>query len=160
MAFGGAPDLRTAAHEAAHVVQQRGGVQLSAGVGKTGDVYERHADAVADRVVQGRSAEDLLSAAAPPQGAWQGAFNMQRMVQCLGESLDKPLSEGAETPGHGAMDPATHNIEADNRGATDQRRYTVEQYLEMWEAERGRKMTDKEKTTLARGCIGIKPPTI
>lgn len=60
VAFGGAPSLHTAAHEAAHVVQQRAGVSLSGGVGQSGDRYEQHADAVADRVVQGRSAEDLL----------------------------------------------------------------------------------------------------
>ena len=60
VAFGGAPDLHTAAHEAAHVVQQRAGVQLAGGVGAAGDAYERHADAVADQVVAGRSAEPLL----------------------------------------------------------------------------------------------------
>ncbi|MBL8621198.1 MAG: DUF4157 domain-containing protein [Myxococcales bacterium] len=60
VAFAGAPDLHTAAHEAAHVVQQRAGVQLKGGVGEDGDPYERHADEVADRVVAGRSAEDLL----------------------------------------------------------------------------------------------------
>ncbi len=61
VAFKGAPDLHTAAHEAAHVVQQRQGVNLQGGVGKSGDSYERNADAVADAVVQGRSAEGLLS---------------------------------------------------------------------------------------------------
>lgn len=54
------PDLHTAAHEAAHVVQQAQGVNLYGGVGKAGDTYERNADEVADRVVQGKSAEDLL----------------------------------------------------------------------------------------------------
>ena len=58
--FGGAPDLHTAAHEAAHVVQQAHGVSLYGGVGQVGDRYEQHADAVADRVVQGKSAADLL----------------------------------------------------------------------------------------------------
>ncbi len=58
--FGRKPDLRTAAHEAAHVIQQRGGVQLKGGVGAAGDVHERHADRVADAVVAGRSAEGLL----------------------------------------------------------------------------------------------------
>jgi len=53
-------DLHTAAHEAAHIVQQRGGVQLKGGVGAAGDEYERHADAVADRVVAGQSAASLL----------------------------------------------------------------------------------------------------
>ena len=58
--FAAAPDLHTAAHEAAHVVQQRAGVSLKGGVGEAGDPWERHADAVADEVVAGRSAESLL----------------------------------------------------------------------------------------------------
>jgi hypothetical protein len=73
VAFGGAPDLHTAAHEAAHVVQQRAGVHLKGGVGEAGDAYERNADAVADRVVQGRSAHDLL-----PAPATSGAAAVQR----------------------------------------------------------------------------------
>jgi hypothetical protein len=58
--FASPPDLHTAAHEAAHVVQQRTGVQLKAGVDRPGDSYERHADAVADAVTAGKSAEPLL----------------------------------------------------------------------------------------------------
>ncbi len=54
VAFARPPELHTAAHEAAHVVQQRGGVQLKDGVGRAGDFYEQHADAVADRVAQRR----------------------------------------------------------------------------------------------------------
>jgi hypothetical protein len=76
VAFAGAPDLHTAAHEAAHVVQQRGGVSLKGGVGEAGDVYERHADAVADAVVAGGSAEALLAAMA---GTGGGAPTVQRM---------------------------------------------------------------------------------
>jgi hypothetical protein len=60
VAFAGVPDLHTAAHEAAHVIQQRSGVQLKGGVGEVGDTYEQHADAVADKVVSGESAEALL----------------------------------------------------------------------------------------------------
>jgi hypothetical protein len=60
VAFAAAPDLHTAAHEAAHVVQQAGGVQLKDGLGQAGDAHEQHADAVADAVVGGRSAEALL----------------------------------------------------------------------------------------------------
>lgn len=60
VAFAGAPDLHTAAHEAAHVVQQRAGVSLKGGVGQAGDAYERQADEVADAVVAGRSAAHLL----------------------------------------------------------------------------------------------------
>lgn len=60
IAFRGKPDVHLAAHEAAHVVQQRSGIQFLAGVESKG-AWERHADAVADRVVQGRSAVDLLA---------------------------------------------------------------------------------------------------
>lgn len=66
VAFAGAPSLHTAAHEAAHVVQQRAGVQLKGGVGEVGDRYEQHADAVADLVVRGQSAEALLEAHGAP----------------------------------------------------------------------------------------------
>jgi hypothetical protein len=63
IAFAGpAPGLHMAAHEAAHVIQQQAGVQLSGGVGAAGDRYERHADAVADAVVRGQSAQALLDA--------------------------------------------------------------------------------------------------
>ena len=55
------PSLHTAAHEAAHVVQQRAGVHLKGGVGEVGDAYEQHADRVADLVVAGKSAESELS---------------------------------------------------------------------------------------------------
>ena len=59
--LGTATDLHTVAHEATHVVQQRGGVQLKGRVGEVADAYEQHADAVADAVVQGKSAEPLLA---------------------------------------------------------------------------------------------------
>ena len=61
VAFASPPDLHTAAHEAAHVVQQKAGVHLAGGVGRAGDPYEVHADAVADLVVAGQSAADVLA---------------------------------------------------------------------------------------------------
>jgi hypothetical protein len=69
--FGARPDLRTAAHEAAHIVQQRAGVQLSGGVGRVGDLYERQADAVANVVVMGRSAVGRLEPLAKSAEQWQ-----------------------------------------------------------------------------------------
>lgn len=78
--FAGQPSLRTVAHEAAHVVQQRGGVQLLGGVGQVGDVYERHADAVADRVASGRSAEDLLTPFAGGGGGGGGGVQLQTVI--------------------------------------------------------------------------------
>lgn len=78
VAFREAPSLHTAAHEAAHVVQQRGGVQLQGGVGEVGDPYERHADQVADAVVAGRSAEGMLD---PFAGGGGGGSVQRRVVQ-------------------------------------------------------------------------------
>jgi hypothetical protein len=62
VAFDGAPDLHTAAHEAAHVIQQRAGVDAE-------ERHERHADAVADRIVRNQSAETLLDAMPRRAGA-------------------------------------------------------------------------------------------
>jgi Microbial transglutaminase len=65
-----------------------------------------------------------------------------RMLQRLGTPLDKPLPSGAPVP-------------AEGEEAGKQRRYTPEQYMEMWEAEQGRKLSPEEKETIDRGCIGL-----
>lgn len=94
--FGGEPDLHTAAHEAAHVVQQRAGVQLAGGVGVAGDVYERNADAVADAVVRGDSAATLLGspdlggANAEPGHATSRGADVQR--QAAGGGAAQPVT--------------------------------------------------------------------
>src|SRR5437764_1287894 len=100
-----------------------------------GGAYEQNADAVADRVVQGKSAEDLLDST-----AGGGKSSGGKAVQCLGYELGKPLPAGAEKP-----------LEEHD----DQRRYSVEQYEKMWEAEQGKKLTDEDKKTISRGCIGL-----
>lgn len=82
VAFARGPDLFTAAHEAAHVVQQSGGVRLSGGLGQAGDPWERHADAVAEQVVAGRSAQALLDRVASPG---QTRVAATPSVQCKGE---------------------------------------------------------------------------
>ena len=95
VAFAEAPDLHTAAHEAAHIVQQRGGVQLAGGVGAAGDPHERHADAVADLVVQGRSSEGLLDPYARAGGTRAGV--VQRHAFIAGTQVRKtdPVATGA-----------------------------------------------------------------
>ena len=60
VAFGDPPTLQVAAHEAAHAVQGVTGAQLENGVGKAGYKWEENADAVANAVEQGKSAETLL----------------------------------------------------------------------------------------------------
>lgn len=86
------PSLHTVAHEAAHVVQQRAGVRLPGGVGRVGDRHERHADAVADTVIQGKSAERSLDAYFPGTGgaARGGKTGVQR-------SFDGDLAKDVNT---------------------------------------------------------------
>ena len=95
VAFGASPSLHTAAHEAAHVVQQRAGVSLSGGVGKVGDKYEQHADGVADLVVQGQSAEGLLDRMAGRGGT--GAQAVQRKESGEKEESGEQGQSGPET---------------------------------------------------------------
>ena len=101
--LGDRADLYTVAHEAAHVVQQRDGVQLKGGVGAAGDAYERHADAVAHRVVAGESAEDLLdggsaSGATPAvqrKDSPEDAKILESQASLKGTDVEIPALEGA-----------------------------------------------------------------
>ena len=137
VAFRMAPDLHTAAHEAAHVVQQRAGVQLSGGVGQVGDTYEQQADAVADRVVAGQSAADLLapdpseagktlSAHEPEHTLQQRAANVQRdALVDIDEALDGNwvgIVDGAEVVRRfEALSPAKRKQIVQNDRATMRR---------------------------------------
>jgi len=97
VAFAGAPGLHTAAHEAAHVVQQAHGVHLEGGVGEAGDAFEQHADAVADRVVAGESAADLLSSgplAHAPAGGW--GDGVQRKIAAPVQREGAPAAPAAK----------------------------------------------------------------
>ena len=118
VAFQANPDLHTAAHEAAHVVQQRAGVQLKGGVGEDGDTYEQHADAVADKVVQGESAQQLLApfaanSAAATQGATsQGATQRRSAAEkegpVVGAAAEQTLATLAPRIGHSFDGVAVH----------------------------------------------------
>ena len=89
--FARKPDLRTAAHEAAHIVQQHAGVRLENGFGQVGDVYEQHADRVADTVVAGHSAEQLLDTGPGSKGAHGRAIQRQPATS---QETPKEISEG------------------------------------------------------------------
>jgi hypothetical protein len=82
VAFRQPPDLRLAAHEAAHVIQQRHGVSTAS------SGWERAADAVAARVVAGRSAMDLLPA---PAGQPQNRSTLQLQAATQSPSPDEQL---------------------------------------------------------------------
>lgn len=95
-AFSRAPDLHTAAHEAAHLVhQQQGGVGAAHGVGAHSDRAEAFADRVADAVAAGRSAETML-ASAPRTGGANGGAVLQmkaKITQNTGVETDTPWAE-------------------------------------------------------------------
>lgn len=104
VAFGKAPDLHTAAHEAAHVVQQRAGVHLKGGMGEAGDVHEQHADAVADKVVRGESAEALLDQYGGSGGSGGLQFSLVRPAEVMpgmGTFNINLATVNAPTPGPG-----------------------------------------------------------
>jgi hypothetical protein len=77
VAFASSPDLHTAAHEAAHVVQQRAGRTPPGGLDSLGDPLEQHAEWVADTVAAGNSSEAVLDAAVDP-GARGAVTAVQR----------------------------------------------------------------------------------
>ena len=108
VAFRKSPDLHTTAHEAAHVVQQRAGVSLAGGVGSVGDRHEQHADAVADRVVRGESAESLLDQYGGGASAGAGQVQGKASCACGDCAICKAREQGGgqaatgATPGKGA----------------------------------------------------------
>lgn len=120
------PDLRLAAHEAAHVAQKRPGVHLKEDIGDSSEPMERNADEVADRVVQGNSAADLLP---DPDGATRdpsesGADSQPSEPIASGEdsppepkSADAPKQDEAEEEQTGekpvATDPPTSQPKPD-----------------------------------------------
>jgi len=94
VAFADAPSLHTASHEATHIIQQRGGVQLKGGVGAAGDPHEQHADAVADRVVAGGAVEEMLDAYAPSSPAGTAvASTVQRKPDAGAGAASAPAAQ-------------------------------------------------------------------
>jgi hypothetical protein len=97
VAFREQPDLALAAHEAAHVVQQRQGVHLKGGVGEAGDAHEQQADAVAERVVAGDSAADLLPGGGAADGAELQLYTEEKIAGAtyrVSESGKSALKQG------------------------------------------------------------------
>ncbi len=91
----------TAAHEAAHYIQQLGGVRLKNSVGSVGDEYERHADAVGDAVVQGKSAQSLLDRYAGPSTLDSSAS--ERAPQIAEQSLSSTSFSPKYSPAYSSV---------------------------------------------------------
>lgn len=113
IAFSAAPSLDEAAHEAAHVVQQRGGARPPGGLSRAGDRWEREADAVAARVTRGESAADLLPAPAPPVS--DADAPVQRRLIATGTDADFDRFRAMAETASGLVlsrDPATNVVTA------------------------------------------------
>jgi hypothetical protein len=95
IAFKQEPDLRLAAHEAAHVVQQRRGVHLKGGIGEAGDPYEQQADSAAEAVVKGMPAEPVLDQQ-PGSDTANGGVQME--CECGGNGCSSCQKDKPEEP--------------------------------------------------------------
>lgn len=119
--FRESPSLHLAAHEAAHVVQQRSGLSLPGKVGRAGDRWERHADQVADAVTAGKSAEPLLDKVAPTgRGAGSGAA-VQQQITSGATRLMEPHTPPASAAG-GAQDAGGNAAEVDPKPQSDEQK--------------------------------------
>lgn len=99
VAFAGTPDLHVAAHEAAHAVQQRSGLDLPGGAGQKSDRHEQHAEAVANRVAQGCSSEDLLD-----------SYTVNRAKSAGNRPVQRFESEEHQKMGNDATKSAVYNL--------------------------------------------------
>ena len=142
--LGDRTDLHIAAHEAAHVVQQRGGVQLKGGVGEVGDAYEQHADQVADAVVQGKSAEALLdpyAGGAGPAGVQRQAIGaaIQAYPGVVPEAKNPDIQKGVRDPFSGAYVVSNTRWRVNETPNTfhGKIQYVVTQQGDMWVGTRG-----------------------
>ena len=113
IAFRLPPSVEEAAHEAAHVVQQRQGVRPPGMLSAAGDPWERNADAVAQRVSRREPATDLLGPPAPPlRDAHQP---VQRRLVAHGSDADILRLFAIAEPASGvtlSRDPVTHVVTA------------------------------------------------
>ncbi|MBM4367545.1 MAG: DUF4157 domain-containing protein [Deltaproteobacteria bacterium] len=108
------PDLHTAAHEAAHVVQQRSGAASATAA------HEAHADRVADLVVQGRSAvgalDEMVGKVTPGRQQSQGKLTQMRW----GDPPKKKVSSGSMKRLAAAKEAIAHTKSVIKNGAGNQ----------------------------------------
>jgi len=125
--------LHTVAHETTHVIQQRAGVSLPGGVGSVGDVYEKQANAVADLVVQGKSAEGVLGTI---NGSGGSASAVQRQPSAQSPAPQEDLLAVAER--FVAWDPATLRVVGEILGVkAEPPGPDFVAALKVWQADKG-----------------------
>lgn len=127
------PDLHTAAHEAAHLVQQQGNIAPKNNVGYTNDKYERHADEVAEKVVSGQSAESLLdkyaaSSANHPSQATQASAVQRKFKNHKGETISSGMDDKIAAAADYICD---NNFGVDEKEYENERKNTVLRVLKL-----------------------------
>ena len=117
MAIADTPDLYTQAHEAAHGVQQTAlgdRMPLPNGIGVAGDRYERQADAVAQAVLRGESAQPLLDRMITgPTQVNAASFSATAPVQMRrrrNRRNNEPRQENVSGDGTPAPEPAAQEM--------------------------------------------------
>ncbi len=126
VAFSGMPDLHTAAHEAAHVVQQRSDLGLAGGVGRRGDAHERNADSVAAAVVENRSAEPLLDRYAAGPSPAGPALQFQQGPAPKSQSKLPPATADKRLTTINNSEFLIEMVSAQGKGVSAERRAAVE----------------------------------
>lgn len=116
----GDTSLHTVAHEAAHVIQQRAGVHAKTGEDDHGDRWERHADDVADAVVRGESAVQLLDQVQPPGARTLDAAPAVQRMKLNNEGNYSPLFGDHDTSDRAGFAAWIDQLEqANNRALLD-----------------------------------------
>lgn len=123
VAFAIAPSLQVAAHEAAHVVQQRAGVQPDQASGGASDRYEQHADRVATEVVAGRSSEGMLGEVAG-QGGTGGGSTVQFWGHQHKDFTGRAVDRWNKNHPEGTRENITANLKTHMVNCSDDADYT------------------------------------
>ncbi|WP_437536884.1 DUF4157 domain-containing protein [Sorangium sp. So ce726] len=159
--FDGWPSLHDAAHEAAHVVQQRAGVRLPRGIDTPGDRHEQQAEAVARRVAAGQSASDLLGrAGAPAAAAAPAAPVIQRKVTSFDYKelrYDPPVTDLLDTIDYDYFTQSQKTVQAKVRSMLHDPKSgttTVPGSVEASIAPNGKKDKTPARKTHKSGVIG------
>src|SRR5690606_3626453 len=113
VAFGKSPTLHTAAHEAAHIVQQRSGISVPQGLTPAGHSLEKEADQVADAVVAGRSAAPLLD-------RYTGGGAQSEAPKAAPQRKSKPDQGAAPNAGSGPESDKKKEAQDDTESAAPQ----------------------------------------
>ncbi len=146
------PSLFEVAHEAAHYFHQQSAIPLKNNVGQVGDQYERHANAVADAVVQGKSAEALLETYTPQSPHLVNTpTNVQRILN-IGKKKNITAKEVERLPGNKQIQAVLKQWAEDDKDHT----FTNQKLAkEAAEAEAGPSSYSKDKVVAETNLYGI-----